>query len=166
MVDLLQLQKQAVRLISGSGYLEPTLQIFLRLKIIPIVLQFKLNKIVMVYKSKNKLAPSYLSDKFAIEIGDVTDHQTRSSSDDKLYLPRYSKQYAKSFEITGIKLWNKLPTEIRRSTSVAMLKTRLENYVLDKMANLSETGDIWCSMCTMESQFETLFCHHIISNNL
>jgi hypothetical protein len=119
MVDLLQLQKQAVRLISGSGVARckfPTLQIFLRLKIIPIVLQFKLNKIVMVYKSKNKLAPSYLSDKFAIEIGDVTDHQTRSSSDDKLYLPRYAKRYAKSFEITGIKLWNKLPTEIRRST--------------------------------------------------
>ena len=161
MVMLLQLQKQIVRTITGSDYLAPTLPLFLQLKIIPIVLQFKIIKIMLVYKSMNQQTPAYLADKFAIKVSDVSQRATRSVSDNKLFLPHHNKAYSKSFEITGIKLWNNLPNEIRNSPSLFSLKNKLKCYILEKMASLSEITDIWCKTCSVDHQFETLFCSHI-----
>ena len=139
---MLLLQKQAVRLISGNGYLEPTLPIFLELKIIPIVLQFKINKLILIYKSTVGLTPAYISEKFSTFVNNVNSHATRAGIDEKIYLPAYKSQYAKSFEITGIKIWNSIPKNIRSSATLAVFKRTLKIYVFHKLSSFACTSDI------------------------
>ena len=43
--------------------------------------------------------------------------------------------YEKSFSVTGPKLWNALPLEIRKSTSLSTFKTSVKKYYLNKQLN-------------------------------
>ena len=158
---LLKLQKQAVRIVTGSDYLAPSLPLFLRLKIIPITFQFKINKLIMVFKCKHNLAPGYLANKFVTGVHDVTGRQTRSVSDDKLFLPYHKPTYSKSFEISGIKLWNSLPAYLRKYNSVGSFRKSLCDHIFSKLGNFAEISDMWCSICSISQQLDSLFCEHL-----
>ena len=158
METIFKLQKQAVRLITGSDSLAPSLQLFVRLKIVPIVFQYKINKLIMVFKSINHKAPVYLTSKFtSVSSG----RATRSVDGELLALPPYQRNSEKSFEISGARLWNSLPVEIRRLGSVSFFKDALKQRVLSKMKNIVEITDLWCHNCTVEHQLEVFFCEHM-----
>jgi hypothetical protein len=162
MEGLLKLQKKAVRLITGSDYLSPSLPLFLKLQIIPIVFQYKINKLILVFKSKKNLTPGYLANKFAVSVSDITGRDTRGSEGGKLFLPSHQPSYAKSFEITGIKMWNSLPQEVRQCCSVQSFRSKLQCFVQRKLTTLSETKEIWCDVCPINHQLECLFCEHFV----
>ena len=60
----------------------------------------------------------------------------RSSEQEILKVPfARTAYYKKSFSVTGPKLWNALPLEIRKSTSLATFKTSVKKYYLNKQLN-------------------------------
>ena len=157
---LLLLQKQAIRLITHSNYLSHTLPLFLRLKIIPIVFQFKINKILLAYKAIHNIAPDYLANSFQTTVGEASGRNTREAGSNKLHIPPYEGQYSKSFNISAKLLWNSVPQHIRECKSIETLKKALRDHVLLKISKLTEINEIWCSSCSIETQFNCLFCSH------
>ena len=64
---------------------------------------------------------------------EVHNYPTSSSNDDFLLctlLPRSSYGYA-TFYFRAIKCWNELPTDIKKSNSLAMFKTKLKKHYLN-----------------------------------
>jgi hypothetical protein len=157
---MLKLQKHALRLITSSDFLSPSLPLFRRLKIIPILFQFKINKLVLIYKSIHNQAPPYLCSKFSGRPAAVT-RVTRATDDKALFLPAHRSNFSKSFEISGIKLWNSLPPSYRECGSVSSFRHALKNYVLDKLETMTSFENIWCHICPIAHQFDTFFCEHM-----
>ena len=84
----------------------------------------------MVYKSLNNLVPKYTSDMFIFKLL-VTNQVTRSSMGNDLWIPRIKLTVRqKTLTHSGTTLYNRLPLEIRRSSSASSFETRLYRYFL------------------------------------
>ena len=90
---------------------------------------------IMVFKSLNGQAPEYLSS-LLTKSSETNTRNLRSSEQEILKVPfARTAYYKKSFSVTGPKLWNALPLEIRKSTSLATFKTSVKKYYLNKQLN-------------------------------
>ena len=75
-----------------------------------------LMKAKLMYKTVNQLAPQRLCNIFQFS-NNVTSYNLRGSSNG-LFIPRpRTKFLKKSFSYSGAKLWNKIPEDIRNSSS-------------------------------------------------
>ena len=68
---------------------------------------------LLVFKSLNNLLPDYITDQFTMT-SEIVCSSTRSTSDNKLSLPKANKDiYASSHQHSGPLVWNQLPSSIR-----------------------------------------------------
>ena len=111
------LQKRAIRLVMTASYISHTLPFFRTLKIVPITFAIKIRKLSLVFKCLYNLAPKYLCSKFKF----VTS-STRRGSSKILFVPGHTGMFSKSFGISGARLWNSLPEEIRTAESLLTFK--------------------------------------------
>lgn len=82
----------------------------------------------MMFKSLNGLAPVYLHDLYSEQL---TDYDLRDSFR-KLNLPKPRTEYLKrSFDYSGVLLWNSLPENIRATRSIGQFKKEI-NQALEK----------------------------------
>ena len=115
------LQKRAIRIISGAGYLEHTEPLFFENKILKIQDQYKHSLACYVYKH-----PEILSN-----------HQRNHN-----YQTRFRDQFLPPFErlcitqqsviFNAIKLWNEIPQNIRERQSINGFKYHYKNFLLDQ----------------------------------
>ena len=76
----------------------------------------------LVYKSKNGLAPEYLSN-VIVPANSNQSYNTRFSSQDNLIVPKpNTESFKSSFTYSGPKIWNSLTPEIKKSNSVFEFK--------------------------------------------
>ena len=95
---------------------------------LPVVFRIDFKILLLVYKARNGLAPSYLSDcLFKYEPNRIL----RSSSAELLDVPTMSYQkYGKAaFCFYGPTIWNKLPVHLRRAPSVDSFKAQLKTHL-------------------------------------
>jgi hypothetical protein len=159
MNELLKLQKYAARIVLGKQPMTPSLPLFLQLKWIPLPLQFKINKILMVSKCLSGQAPAYISDKFKKQTAVVT-RTTRTSDSNNLFLPFHNCTLEKTFFISGAKLWNSLPSDVKLLASKSLLKKRLRTSILMRMWHWASMGDLWCNNCSVSDQLNVFLCEH------
>lgn len=89
----------------------------------------KYNKAVLVYKALNNHTPSYISD-LLTPTSETQKRTLRSSNDGSLAIPRSrTAVFDGSFSYSAPKLWNKLPTTIRKSTSLNVFKRQVKDYI-------------------------------------
>ena len=80
-------------------------------------------KAILMYKTINNLAPTYLQSKL-IFTTDVHSIQLRSSEVQQIYMPKPLKElFRKSFIYSGSQIWNSLPSYIQKAISVKQFKT-------------------------------------------
>ena len=82
------------------------------------------NMLVMVYKIKNNLAPSYLFDLLPPETREYTTYNLRNGNNIALPVTRL-EAFKRSFIPYSIRLWNRLPHQIRTSPSLSVFKSHL-----------------------------------------
>ncbi len=86
----------------------------------------------MVYKCRNGLNPQYLCDTFNAN-HDIHNHNTRNAS---LRVTKHTKArtayYHGSFALSGQRLWNELPNNIKLCTSLSSFKNALYKYLIAK----------------------------------
>ena len=89
------------------------------------------HKCVLMYKSLNNIAPDYLSERF-MKVSETHNRHLRSADNDLMKVP-YSrtKNYDNSFTVSGAKLWNSLPLNIRKSPSIDSFKCSIKTYLLE-----------------------------------
>ncbi len=86
---------------------------------------------ILVYKALNELAPNHISDMFTLT-RDTNIYPTRSTTTDKLNVPRVKKQvFTQSLQFNGAKLWNSLPQSLRSATSLGVFKNGCKALMLN-----------------------------------
>lgn len=120
---IIRFQKRAARLILDRDKTAHSADLFKELKWMIFPERVKFQKAILMFKSLNGLAPTYLHDLF-ITKSDVHDRNLRSSSNSQLHFPRpKSEFFRRSFAYSGALTWNNLPLNIRNSNSVPSFKS-------------------------------------------
>ncbi len=103
----------AMRLINFANYREHAIPFFVSSNILPLpMLFYKLTSFFM-HDVCNKLVPSNISEPFSLT-QDVHSYYTRSSSGHLYINSCRTNIYKNSFFITGAKIWNSFPEELRK----------------------------------------------------
>ena len=85
---------------------------------------FQFDRSVLMFKIINKICPESLHDKFA-EISSISKYDTRNKTG--IQIPRLNLDFSrKSFNYTGLKIWNSIPTYIRESDTLTRFKNGLK----------------------------------------
>ena len=129
---LLSLQKRVARIILQADFMTPSKEMFQELGWLTFTNIVEYHICVMVFKSLNGQAPDYLSS--LLKKSSETNTRNLPSNEQELLKVPFARTayYEKSFSVTGPKLWNALPIEIRKSTSLSTFKTSVKKYYLNK----------------------------------
>ena len=126
--DRLQLvQNAAARVLTKTRMRDHITPVLASLHWLPVVFRIDFKILLLVYKARNGLAPSYLSD----HVSNYVPHRhLRSATADLLDVPKMKyKKYGKSaFCFYGPTAWNELPLYLRRAPSVDIFKAQLKTY--------------------------------------
>uniref|UniRef100_A0A3B3B6W1 Reverse transcriptase domain-containing protein n=1 Tax=Oryzias melastigma TaxID=30732 RepID=A0A3B3B6W1_ORYME len=123
-------QKKVMRIINHTGPRQHTHELFVKSNILKFSDLVQLNTAVTMWKIKNRLVPDHICCKFKL----ITDDKNRRKGD--FYLPYVRTSLRqRGFVFTGIKVWNSLITEIKKSSTISQLKRLykkefFENYKL------------------------------------
>ena len=95
---------------------------------LPIKQRILFKLLLLVYKSLNGIAPSYLSELLQPQ---VMREGLRSTTQDQLRIPRSRlKNYGdRTFQVAGPKEWNSLPFEIRSAKTSPTFKSKLKTFL-------------------------------------
>ena len=115
------IQNLTAKVILGRSKYDSYTQAVKDLHILPVKVRCEYKVLVLVFKCLNNLAPSYLSNLLSPH---SVAYNTRSASRNMLAIPFMKhKTFAdRSFSVAGTKLWNKLPENIKCSSSVEDFK--------------------------------------------
>ena len=125
--EIQQLQKTenpAARILTGSNYDAPSKPLIKELgrKTIEDLIQYELR--IIVYKSRNRLAPQYLYNMFVANSYDSS-YNLRNAATDLKLPEKPSSDRQKGLSYNGAKMWNSLPTEWRLAPSLASFRKSL-----------------------------------------
>ena len=122
--QLQKLQNRAARIITGSNYDAPSKPLIKDLgwKTIEDLIQYELQ--IIVYKSRNGLAPQYLNNMFVANSSDSS-YNLRNTATDLKLPKKTSSNGQKGLSYNGAKMWNSLPTESKLASSLASFKSLL-----------------------------------------
>ena len=125
-----KLQKRAARMILKTDFMTPSEQLFKELNWLPFPKRVQYHTCLMVYKSITGKAPEYIFSMLSY-VSEHQERQTRSTALDLLDIPRsHSAYFDRAFSVQGPKLWNRLPADIRNSTSINKFKSEVKNRLL------------------------------------
>ena len=103
----------------------------------------KLDTVVFVYKEVNNLHPEQADSPFHM-LHCLHSHNTRSVSNNKLFIPRGKKKnFQKTMLFSGSKIWNEIPIEIRMAQTLQSFKDHLKKH----LATQQDNDSMVCSSC-------------------
>ena len=125
---LQSVQNSAARLVCMTRTFDHITPTLIDLRWLPIRHRIVFKILLLVYKSLNAKAPSYLSDLLTYR---RSSYSLRSVSKGDLVEPSSKmRTYGdRSFAVCAPRLWNSLPLSIRRSSSVDIFKNVLKTYL-------------------------------------
>lgn len=116
---LQRLQNRAARAVTKSNYDIRSKDLLTKLNWDTLNLRSKKQKVTLMYKIMNGRAPEYLQNLLCKQ----EHHYQLRNNKQCLKIPKPKTEYMKrSFSYSTAKLWNKLPLDIRQSTSIAQFK--------------------------------------------
>ena len=129
------LQNSAARLVTLTRKQQHITPILRNLHWLPVHYRITFKILLLTYKALNGLAPDYIKDLLKYNDSRRT---LRSSNNRLLYEPRANlKTYGeRAFSVAAPRLWNKLPLQIRLSSSEAVFKTNLKTHLFRRAFDL------------------------------
>ena len=89
------------------------------------------NKGVLLFKSVHGLCPSYISELFTFQNSNV--YSLRSATNSNMCLPRPNREiFKRTFQFSGVQIWNKLPTAVRSANTISSFKNLLVKHIKSK----------------------------------
>jgi len=104
-----------VKVIDGGRWRERASSYYAQLKILKLQDMYRLELASFMYKFNKKQTPSsFFSNQYFKEINKVYSKQTRSSTTQNYFIPRYeTNKLQRSIKYQGSKLWNSFRKEIK-----------------------------------------------------
>ena len=113
MNKIFRLQKRALRTISNSSYLCPTKPLFKKYKVLNIFDMYTKEAAMFMYKYKCNMLPHSFDGYFTTN-QEIHRYNTRSKGD--FNIPKRNSKFDSVF-ISGPKIWNGLPNNIKKAES-------------------------------------------------
>ena len=133
-LDKLQiLQNKAIRVITNSDRRSSITPQFRNLNVLKIayLYTYEIAKLMHQY-SRNMLPPCFST--FFTSLSEIHDRQSRSKSQNNLYLPKFSTcRCQRSLRFQGVKIWNSLSPDLKKQ-SHKKFKISLKNPLLESYA--------------------------------
>ena len=122
------LQNTAARIVTMSKKSNHITPILKNLHWLPVSHRINYKILLIVFKSLNGCAPSYVQDLLKLYV------PLRNLRSGDKFLLREPKSYHswgdRSFRVAAPRLWNQLPLQIRLSSSVEIFKTKLKSHLM------------------------------------
>jgi len=128
---LQSLQNAAARLVTGTRRRDHITPVLRDLHWLPVRRRVDFKLALLVYKSLHGLTPSYLSDDCRLVSSDKFCRRLRSADVNTCIAPRTETRLAdRSFSVAGPRLWNSLPSDLRRpDTELGEFRRLLKTYL-------------------------------------
>ena len=124
------IQNMSARRICINPTKEPTIDLIRNLKWLTLKEKRNMHKATLMYRMKKDNTPGVLV-KALLPTGREQERSTRQTSNGDIFITSYrTNAMAKSLMISGSKLWNQLPVEIRTSDNWHIFKSRLYKYLI------------------------------------
>ena len=125
---LQRIQNIAARIVtrtSSSAHITPVMY---DLHWLPVAQRIKFKVLLMVFKCRNNMAPTYLQDLIRPQ---QHTRSLRSSNQNLLEIPftRQNSFAQRAFGVAGPRLWNSLPSDIRDLSSLSLFKSKLKTVL-------------------------------------
>ena len=127
-VRLQRLQNRALRIILRKGPRTHIEDMLNSIKWMSVKQRLDYNKCVLMWRIVNNTAPPYLRENFTYA-SESHDYETQASSTKKLSIKRGHKT---SLTVTGARLWNSLPIELRETKVLETFKKKLYKHLILK----------------------------------
>ena len=126
---LVKLQKRAARIILNADFMTPPENMFKELNWLTFFNRVTFHICIMMYKTFNNLAPTYLTELFT-PTSNIYGRGLRSIENERLRVPfARTKYYENSFTVSGAKQWNLLPLELRQTNTLSSFKPKLKTFL-------------------------------------
>ena len=125
-VKIEQIQIYALRLITGATAKSNISQLYIESGWLTTQQRLDNAKLTMIFKIKNSLAPSYLTELLPPEVQARTTYNLRNNRNIQIPLSRL-EVFKRSFFPSAITLWNNLSNQVRNSVSIQEFKRVLKN---------------------------------------
>lgn len=125
---LQRVQNSAARMLTGTSRYQHITPVLYDLHWLPVVQRIHFKVAVLLFKSKNHLAPIYLEELVQPYVSTRT---LRSSDSELLRVPftRSSLVAQRAFSVAGPTLWNTLPAELRQCNELTSFKRLLKTFL-------------------------------------
>ena len=125
---LVVLQKKALRAITNSSYRAHTASIYKNLRILNVKSLYVMQLAQFMYQFKKEQLPCIFHEMFKVN-AQVHTHNTRGSQN--FHLPSFKTTMSqKSISYSGPMLWNQLPKDIGKCSSLHSFKSKLKTYLI------------------------------------
>ena len=123
--SIIFLQKKGIRLIAYVDYYSPSSPLFIKYKLLKSVDIVKLNTGVIMYKAFHCLLNSRLTSYFTV--------YRSATRQNLIFFVKYqrTKQTSLSISCIGVKLWNGLYPELKKSHSITVFKSRFKKIATE-----------------------------------
>ena len=128
---LQKVQNAATRFVFGTKQWRGVTNLRKQLHFLPVTARIEFKVCLMVFKCLNNLAPSYLEQliqKCQPKIKSLRNDATKLEKDYSTKL----KSSQRAFQVSGPKLWNSLPADLRNCSDEVLFKSRLKTYLFEK----------------------------------
>jgi len=125
------LQKRAARLILNKPVRTPTPGLFKQLKWLSFSDRCKYHTSILIYKTLNNMAPSYMTDIISFSKNDHYSLWSVKHNDLVLKKKPKTQFFKDSFPYYSISMWNKIPCNIRNSSSIQSFKSQYRKYLFN-----------------------------------
>jgi hypothetical protein len=123
-----KVQLQALRIITGLTISTPKEYIYIESGIDPLETRRQQHRLIQFYKIINGSSPDTLQQLLPPRTHERSRYNTRNQSDFTIYKCN-TELYKSSFFPKTVSEWNKLPTPVKESESVAIFKTRIKSNI-------------------------------------
>lgn len=124
---LQKIQNKIMRVIIGCSRYTPILSMLETLKWLSVKQRIFYNTMIFIYKIYTGLLPEYLACHLSI-ISDHHNYNTRNKSN--FTIPFYTKKFSQnSLFYKGVQMYNKLPKQVKNSTTLQIFKRECVDYI-------------------------------------
>ena len=132
--ELEKVQLEAARIVTGTTKLVSLNKIYTETGWDTLKERRRKHKLILFYKMNSGLAPDYLSSLVPENVAQLVNYNLRNSNNTRRIQCK-TQLYAKSFLPSSIQEWNKLPQEIKCSSSLRCFKSNLNLNVIKPPKN-------------------------------
>ena len=125
------LQKRIAKLILNKPLRTPTAGLYKQLNWLSFTDRCKYHSAVLVYKTLNNMAPSYMTEVLAFSKNEKYNLRSSKRSDLVLKTRPHTNYLKDTFAYYSMTIWNHIPYDIRVSSTLQSFKYRCKHFLMD-----------------------------------